>query len=210
MQPSLSVIILAGGQSSRMGRDKALIRVDGTPMLQRTCEIAMQCAPQVFVVTTGVRPYSGIVPARCSVIEESPLKGESKPQGPLVGFVQGLTQTQAEWVLLLACDLPRLSQAVLQRWMLQLMQVNGAMALLPKSQKGWEPLCGFYRTDCLPSLTQFMNQGGRSLQAWLAQASVQAIQFSDDPNIKRQEQAMLFNCNTPEDLLQVRGVLDML
>jgi len=207
MHPLLSVIILAGGQSSRMGRDKALIVVDGIPLLQRTCAIALQCAPEVFVITSATRDYSEIVPDRCCVIEEKLLPGEFKPQGPLVGFAQGLAQSQAQsqtkWVLLLACDLPRLNQAVLQRWMRQISQVGDAIALLPKGKKGWEPLCGFYRTDCLSSLTQYREQGGRSLQMWLAQALVQAIQFSADSNINRQEQAMLFNCNTPEDLLQV-------
>ncbi|PZV19264.1 MAG: molybdenum cofactor guanylyltransferase [Leptolyngbya sp.] len=200
MNPSLSVIILAGGQSSRMGRDKALIVVEGIPLLQRTCAIALHCSSQVFVVTSESRDYSEIVPDRCYVIEEKLLP---KPQGPLVGFTQGLVQIKTAWVLLLACDLPRLNQEILQRWMRQLSQVSDAIALLPKGEKGWEPLCGFYRTECLSSLTQYRDQGGRSLQIWLAQVSVQTIQFSDDPDIKRQEQAMLFNCNTPADLLQI-------
>ncbi len=190
-----------------MGQDKALIGVEGIPLLQRTCAIAVQCASQVWVVTAARRDYSKIVPDRCGLIEETLLPGDSKPQGPLVGFAQGLAQSQAylktEWVLLLACDLPKLNPVILQRWTLQLSQVSDAIALLPKGKKGWEPLCGFYRTDCLPSLTQFIHRGGRSLQAWLAQVSVQAIRFSDDLDEKHQEQAMLFNCNTPEDLLQI-------
>ena len=203
MNFSLAVIILAGGQSSRMGRDKALIVVEGIPLLQRTCAIALQCAPQVFVVTAAMRDYSKIVPDRCCVIEEQLLPSDAKPQGPLVGFAQGLAAIETDWVLLLACDLPKLNQAILQGWMLQLTEVDEAIALLPQGEKGWEPLCGFYRTNCLPSLTQFIQQGGRSLQVWLAQEVVQAIQFSDDPDENHQEQAMLFNCNTPEDLLKI-------
>lgn len=143
-----------------MGQDKALIVVEGMPLLQRTCAIALQCAPQVFVVTAAIRDYSKIVPDRCCVIKETLLPGNSKPQGPLVGFAHGLAEIETEWVLLLACDLPRLNQAILQRWILQLASVEGAIALLPKGETGWEPLCGFYRTDCLPSLTQFIQQGG--------------------------------------------------
>lgn len=203
MKPSRSVIILAGGQSFRMGRDKALIRVEGIPLLARTCEIALQCASEVFVVTSALRDYSKIVPDRCVLIEEPLSPSEPQPQGPLIGFIQGLKQVKTEWVLLLACDLPRLNQEILQRWMLQLPPSDSKTALLPQGEKGWEPLCGFYRTDCLPSLTQFMQQGGRSLQQWLASALVQAIQFSDNQDEKHQEQAMLFNCNTPEDLLQI-------
>jgi molybdopterin-guanine dinucleotide biosynthesis protein A len=209
MRPSVSVIILAGGQSSRMGRDKALITVEGIPLLQRTCEIALQCASQVFVVTSSTRNYSKVVPDRCYVIQERLLPGESKPQGPLIGFTQGLIQIETEWVLLLACDLPRLNKTILQRWGEQLIGIDGAIALLPQGEKGWEPLCGFYQTACLASLTQFIDQGGRSLQAWLAEVPVEAIQFSTELDKNCQERAMLFNCNTPEDLWKVTNNSDM-
>jgi molybdopterin-guanine dinucleotide biosynthesis protein A len=203
MSSSLSAIILAGGQSSRMGRDKALIKVGGIPLLRRTCEVALQCASQVFVVTSWTGKYAEIVPDRCFLMKEKLLPNQSKPQGPLIGFAQGLAQVETEWVLLLACDLPGLNRDILQGWMLQLAQVNEVAALLPQSRQGWEPLCGFYRSDRLPSLTQFIQQGGRSFQGWLDQESVEAIRFSDEPEKKRQEQAMLFNCNTPEDLEQI-------
>lgn len=193
---SLSAIVLAGGQSSRMGRDKALIALQGVPLLRQVCEVALNCASDVYVVSPWPDRYQGILPDVCHVIWEIPLPGETKPHGPLIGFALGLAQIQTDWVLLLACDLPQLQVKVLQGWATELEKTpKDAIALLPRHPKGWEPLCGFYRRQCLPVLTQFINEGGRSFQRWLAQHSVQELPVSDTP--------LLFNCNTPADLDQI-------
>ncbi len=194
---SLSAIVLAGGKSSRMGRDKASIQLEGIPLLRRVCEAARGCASPVYVVTFSPERYRDILPESCQIVREVPLPGETEPHGPLVGFAQGLVAVETDWVLLLACDLPQLSAEVLRQWARELEAVpKEAIALLPKQAKGWEPLCGFYRCQCLPLLTEFINGGGRSFQRWLAQHPVQELPVSD--------RNMLFNCNTPTDLEELR------
>ncbi len=190
---SFSAIVLAGGQSSRMGRDKALIPLQGVPLLRQVCDVALNCTDQVYVVTPWPERYQDILPETCRVIREIPLPGEAPTHGPLVGFAQGLAQVETDWVILLACDLPQLQTKVLQSWATGLEKTpKEAIALLPRHPKGWEPLCGFYRSQCLPLLTQFINEGGRSFQRWLAQHPVQELQVGDTQ--------VLFNCNTPADL----------
>ena len=193
---SLTAIVLAGGQSSRMGQDKALIKFQGRPLLSQVCQLASSCASQVYVVTPWTEKYSHILPNSCQLIKEVPLRGKKLPHGPLVGFAQGLARVKTEWVLLLACDLPQLRLSEMQQWTKYLTDVSSeAIALLPKHPKGWEPLCGFYRSLCLPLLNNFINQGGRSFQYWLKQYPVQELPIND-PQI-------LFNCNTPEDFKQI-------
>ena len=183
---SLSAIVLAGGQSSRMGRDKALIEISGVSLLRQVCEAALGCTDQVYVVTAWSDRYRAIVPPSCHLIADI-------QQGPLVGFAQGLIPIQTDWVLLLACDLPRLRGEDLHSCTAALETVSSAaIALLPHSQKGWEPLCGFYRRTCLQNLQTFIDQGGRSFQAWLANQSVQELPLEN--------REILFNCNTPQDL----------
>jgi molybdopterin-guanine dinucleotide biosynthesis protein A len=190
---SLSAIILAGGQSSRMNRDKALIPLQGVPLLQQICQVALRCASPVYVVTPWSEKYQNILPEGCLIVQELPLSGETKSHGPLVGFAQGLAQVQTDWVLLLACDLPLLQADVIQDWVTKLENVpQEAIAFLPHQSKGWEPLCGFWRRQCLPLLTNFINQGGRSFQQFLAQYPVQELPVNDTQ--------VLFNCNTPADL----------
>lgn len=202
----LTAIVLAGGQSSRMGRDKALIAIEGTPLLQKICHLALQCTSEVYVVTHWPERYQDLLPDACELIQEVSLPGEERPQGPLVGFAQGLAQAQTDWVLLLACDLPRLRIEVLQSWIEELTKMtelaiasttSEPIAFLPRQAKGWEPLCGFYHRSCLPALTDFIHQGDRSFQQWLAQHSVQELPLADVQ--------MLFNCNTPDDLALLKS-----
>jgi len=176
-----------------MGQDKALIPIQGIPLLQRVCAIAKGCADTIYIVTPWPERYQNLLLPGCEFIREVPMFRESLAQGPLVGFAQGLAQVQTEWVLLLACDLPRLRVEVLQEWVTRLDGVgDNAIAALAHNPKGWEPLCGFYRRHCLPQLLEFINQGGRSFQEWLRQYPVEVLPLA--------EPEMLFNCNTPEDL----------
>lgn len=192
MTNDLTAIVLAGGMSSRMGQDKALIPIQGIPLLQLVCQIAESCADTVYVVTPWKERYQHLLPSKSQFIQEIPLS-ESLPHGPLIGFAQGLAKVQTDWVLLLACDLPKLRVEVLQGWVAELKCVEEeAIAALVNHTKGWEPLCGFYRRQCLSSLTDYINQGGRSFQGWLKQNSVYSLSLPDSE--------MLFNCNTPQDL----------
>jgi molybdopterin-guanine dinucleotide biosynthesis protein A len=200
MTNHLTAIVLAGGKSSRMGRDKALIPIQGVPLLQLVCQIAQSCADTVYVVTPWQERYQHLLSPTVQFIREVPLfgetSGESLPHGPLIGFAQALGYVQTDWVLLLACDLPKLRVEVLQEWAVALdgVEDEAIIAALVHHTKGWEPLCGFYRRRCLPSLIQYINQGGRSFQEWLKQHPVQALPLPDPE--------MLFNCNTQDDLFR--------
>lgn len=187
MQP-ITGIVLAGGKSSRMGSDKALLPINGVPMLRLVCDRARSVCDRIYIVTPWQERYQSLL-IECQFIREVQPEGEDS--APILGFAQGLAQVNTDWVLLLACDLPRLQVDILQEWVKQLDDCQ-AIALLPHHAKGWEPLCGFYRRNGLTGLTEFIDRGGRSFQHWLEQQTVQELTV---PNTQ-----MLFNCNTPNDL----------
>ena len=191
----IAAIVLAGGQSSRMGQDKALINLGTQPLLYQICTLAQKCATQVYVVTPWIEKYQGVLPSNCQFIRE-----KVKAQGPLSGFALGLQYVNQEWSLLLACDLPLLTASVVKQWSQYLSTVSPkAIALLPRSSKGWEPLCGFYHRRCLPLLQDYLEGGGKSFQSWLSHHPVQELPVSD--------RQVLFNCNTPEDLKTIQHYL---
>jgi molybdenum cofactor guanylyltransferase len=199
---SLGAIALAGGKSLRMGTDKALLEINGKLLLQKICEVAADCeADPIGIVTPWQERYKSIpLPPQCQFIPES------APKSPITGFALGLSYFQRmnlknNWILLLACDLPNLKSEVIKLWVKDLSTLPvEAIAYLPRNNKGWEPLCGFYRPSCYESLIKYIKSGKNSLQGWLSQSLVIEI-----PKVDPQ---MLFNCNTTTDYLLTKRQLD--
>jgi molybdenum cofactor guanylyltransferase len=190
LSDAITTIVLAGGQSRRMGQDKSLLEINGESLLQRTTDLALAVSRSVLVVTAWPDRYQLVVSSDCQWVIDR------RNEGPLVGFAQGLTAVETDWVLLLSCDLPNLDVGTIAHWIEDLDAIpTGTIAYLPLGAKGWEPLCGFYRASCRTELQQFINAGGRSFQRWLATQSV-AVLPVDDP-------AIFDNCNTPEDWQRV-------
>jgi molybdopterin-guanine dinucleotide biosynthesis protein A len=191
--PFLVALVLAGGQSSRMGRDKALILWHGQPMLQRVCQVAADCCQLVYIFTSRPDRYQDQISGDYQWLMES-----NPGNGPLMALSQALDQIDTEWILLLACDLPELDRGILQQWSEQLSDLSpDILAVVPQSGDRWEPMCGFYRKTVQPTLEAFIQEGGRSFQGWFKQIPVQSIPVSQS------ESQMLKNCNTPEDLAQL-------
>ena len=198
---NIIVIVLSGGKSSRMGRDKALLEINCETLLLRTCQTALGVADSVYVVARSQKQYQEAIAQN---LPHCYLVLDQQFDGALVGFWQGIREiaSPVDWILLLACDLPNLQGDILQIWASQLANLpETAIAYLPRyvdanSQKQWEPLCGFYRWQCQDSLREFINIGGRSFQKWLSNQEV--IEIENPPF------AMLFNCNTPDDFYSIK------
>jgi molybdenum cofactor guanylyltransferase len=202
----VAAMILAGGKSSRMGRDKATIEIEGVPMLRRIYDVVAGCndggirsTEGIYIVTPWIERYQSMLPnglqsapaIDCNFIAEA-----DPHRGPLVGFAQGLSQIEADWVLLLACDLPNLSTSFIQSSIDRLSDIPvQSIAYLPKSDRGWDALCGFYRGNCLESLQEYINGGGQSFQGWLKGKVVTELAIDD--------RRILLNCNTPADLAEI-------
>lgn len=180
-------LILAGGKSRRMGQDKALLKIEGKTLLARTVAIAATLTDQIWISTPWRNSYQQYFTETIQWLDDS------QQEGPVVALCQSLqTMPQREWVLVLACDLPHLNQTQLEKWMVALETVPASCGAALVKQKNWyEPLCGFYRFSMHTSLEQFVKNGDRSFQKWLATEQVFELAI-DDPK-------MLFNCNTPTD-----------
>jgi molybdopterin-guanine dinucleotide biosynthesis protein A len=199
IEDQVTAIILAGGESTRMGQDKALLELDGCTLLSHVCLVARECTAQTYVISPWIKKYQNFLPHNCQPVKEQ-LVLNAPSNTPLIGFAQALELVKTEWVLLLACDLPHLSSSQVKQWLSALTTVLPTeIACLPRSDKGWEPICGFYRRACLSSLKQYLSEGGRSFQSWLAQHEVRELVLSD--------RSCLFNCNTPQDWVLINSNL---
>jgi molybdenum cofactor guanylyltransferase len=170
VQQTVTTIVLAGGLSTRMGRDKALLELDGMPLLTRICHMGLAVGNRVYVVAG--RDYGAVLPAGCDRIDDRAL------EGPLYAFSEALDQLgdrlTTDWILLLSCDLPYLDQTTVEQWIQQLETVpQEAIAYLAKNPQGFsEVLCGFYRGRCRQSLALAIQAGERSFQRWLRSEAV--------------------------------------
>lgn len=193
MADHLSVLILAGGLSTRMGTDKALVCFEGLPMLLHVYCVAQTLQAPIAIVTPWPERYAALRLSEATFIAETAVA-----QGPVAGLVCGLENISSAWVLLLACDMPRLNRVVLRNWALRLSEVSDDMlALVPRHDNQWEPLCAFYRRRCLDSLRGYLDTGRKSFHQWFADNPVQALPVSNS--------SMFFNCNRLEDLSDESG-----
>jgi molybdenum cofactor guanylyltransferase len=197
MQDQIVAVILAGGQSSRMGTDKALLEISGKTLLARSCEIAAKLTSKVYVLTAWSDRYRSVLTAEYQLLLD-----RNPGSGPLVALSQILSEIPAEWILLLACDLPLLDAGIIQNWTSQLTELPpSTLAIVPYQNNRWEPLCAFYRSQSLSNLQKFIEKGGRSFQTWLSQ--IPAIPLA----VGEKEAVMLSNCNTPEEFEQLISFL---
>lgn len=201
-----AALILAGGQSRRMGCDKALLALPTTEtLLQRTCSIAQACVSQTYVLTPWPERYQHLLPASVKCLQEG-----SAQAGPMVALDQGWSMILADaqrrapdWLLVLACDLPALEPSILQAWQRKLATISSdAIAALPQRHHRWEPLCGFYHRRCIPSLQRAVAANIHSFQQWLADEVVTPLALADEN--------MLQNCNTPAQWQQFLDSMDNL
>lgn len=194
MAAPLTGIVLAGGRSRRLGRNKALLPFGGRPLLHIVCERVAQVCPQV-VVATSAGGMSGDAPAGVEVVRD-----EKPGQGPLAGMQAGLRAAAFDYALVVACDMPFLSPSLL-RYMADL--PRDYQALLPEWQGRRHPLHAIYARACLPVINALLSEGQRSVQELLARVDVRLLSQGD---IRQRDPAglSLFNLNDAQDLKEAQ------
>lgn len=177
--------VLAGGLSSRMGRDKALLEWDGATLLGRTYDLLASVCGAATVVGPAER-YSSL---NLPLIAD--LRGGC---GPLGGLEAALTDCagKAEWALVVACDMPALETAALAHLVEQARLHPGSQAILPLSPSGREePLCALYRPEALAVVCKQLDTGDFKLRHAIAALPAHRLQL-DLPR-------HFLNINQPED-----------
>jgi molybdopterin-guanine dinucleotide biosynthesis protein A len=135
---NLDAVILAGGESSRMGRDKACLELDGQPLIIRALHTLREvdfC--EIFISGRVGGDYSKL---GCPVLIDRDV-----PSGPLAGIERALDATEAPLLLVLAVDLPRMTSGFLRKLVKACDQVTG---VIPKVRGQLEPLAAIYPKRC--------------------------------------------------------------
>jgi len=181
-------LVLAGGESRRMGRDKAMLRYNGqATQLERGCGLLAEVCERVFVSHRPDQDFS--LPAQVSAIRD---EGDEL-RGPLRGIVSALrAHPEAHW-LVLACDLPRLDRPALEKLIARFRQSPPRLLAYRSSHDGLpEPLCAIYPSGCDEILVRRARERGTSCPRKILILEKAELVEQDDPR-------SLDNINTPEE-----------
>jgi molybdopterin-guanine dinucleotide biosynthesis protein A len=198
----IGAYILAGGGSTRFGRDKALVEFARKPMLARMIELLRTFAQDVKVVAA-----LGRYEEYGAEVVEDRWPGE----GPLGGIVTALLHTQEresayEWNLIVSCDMPFLSADWLKFLAERAVQSAGEVVLSHSSQ-GPEPLCACWRTDAVATLRPAFEKGVRKVTEGISLLRAEVL---DERDWKRFDSAgrLFWNMNTAADYEEARRIVE--
>jgi molybdopterin-guanine dinucleotide biosynthesis protein A len=191
--PEISVFILAGGKSTRMGTDKAFAPLNGRTLLARMLETARSLTSNVRIVGDSGK-YGPFAPAVEDIYPEC---------GPLSGIHAALHSSATDLNVILAVDTPFVSLALLQFLVTRARNVPEAIVTVVQANGGFQPLCAVYRRQFAEAAEQALRSGRHKIDALFGSASTQVIGEDElesagfSPNIFR-------NLNTPDDLVRAQ------
>lgn len=221
--PRVSALILAGGQSQRMGRDKAFIDFDGAPLVSRVIDHVQDLCSEIIIVTNDAEAYKRF---------GARIVGDVYPgKGSLGGIFSGLQAAREQYALAVACDMPFLNQALL-RYMISLApqfdvvipRAQAPSGKTPRSARGEKPPTGktaprrdhpiakesdlhpmhaVYSKRCLAPMEGNLKANDLRLIGFHNAVHVRVVEPSEvdrfDP-----KHSSFFNVNTPDDLRMAR------
>lgn len=193
----LTVCIQAGGQSSRMGEDKALKTFLGRPLIQRVVERLAPIADEVIVTTNRPEDYRFL---------DLPLFPDLRPgRGALGGLYTALASASQPIVAVAACDMPFASASLLEAAR-QLLVAEEADVVIPRSAEGYEPIHAVYRrATCLPAIAAALDADQWKVIAWFPQVKVRVLTPDE---VKQYDPSGLafWNVNTPEEFAKAEDL----
>ncbi len=187
-----TAIILAGGESKRMGRDKAALPFNGETLLQ---SVIASVQPLFVQTLVSVRELRGDVsfPQICDTQADG---------GPLVGLISALEAVTTPWAFVVACDMPFVAPALIA-YLASLRAEH--QAVVPQVNGYAQPLAAFYARSALPLLQSSLASGNKSLIGALKTLDVRYIGADElvqfDPLLRS-----FFDLDTPQDLILAEGM----
>ena len=187
-----TAIILVGGQSRRMGRDKSMLPIRGHPMLDHICDQLRPHFDEILLATNedpryiprGVRAVPDVAPG----------------QGPLMGIFSCLQASSHDLNFVVACDMPEIDMALVKR---MLAEARGYQGVVPVSQENlFEPLFAVYRKSVLDKASEVLRSGRRRVAGFYPKCNIRFVDWNFGAN-------GMTNLNTPEDYERFRSGSDV-
>ncbi len=189
----MTAIILAGGNSVRMGENKAFLPIDGVPIITRIHSLLTELFAEVIIITNQTqlfkdfrsRTYVDLIPDK----------------GALGGLYTGVFLSEFEYSFCVACDMPFIKRSLV-RFLVK--NTTGEDAIVPRTRDGLQPLHAVYSKRCLNAMKQVINEGGYKIIDFYDLVKVKIIDEADFLHIDPVRESFI-NVNTPEELRLIRN-----
>jgi molybdopterin-guanine dinucleotide biosynthesis protein A len=182
----MTSIVLAGGESKRMGVDKAFMKVAGTPLIEHVLRAIRPVVRHIIIVTNS--------PERYHAYNVKVVVDRVEQRGPLMGIYSGICSSESEYNVVVACDMPFLNAGLLS-YMMEL--APGYDAVVPAVGKLIEPLHAVYSKNVLPVIEEQFRVDDRRIRTIFARANVRYVTEKEIARFDPERRSFI-NLNTPQ------------
>ena len=186
MNHSVTVVILAGGQSKRMQvQNKATVLFEGKPLITHVID-RMKTQVKHIVINTH-RNQKDFEIFHLPLIDDI----LDIQEGPLLGILTSLQAIKTDWIQFVPRDTPNLPSDLIAILMKEV-EAEKTLVAVPETSDGLQSTCLLCHSSTLNNLQIFFNQGGRKIEDWIRQLAFSIVQFND--------KSQFLNVNTQEEL----------
>lgn len=186
-----------------MGRDKGLLDFGGSPLILHTARLLEPLAAEVTVVGS---PYRYAAHGLRAIADENeaptPVGANGLGRGPLAGIAAAMAATHLRWNLIVACDLPYLSAEWLD-WLLSRALRSRSEAIIPRTERGIEPLAAVYGRECAAPIASALARGVRKVSEAIQELRLEIVDSNEWRRIDSSG-LILRNMNEPGDYEEAR------
>lgn len=197
--PNCSIVINAGGKSTRMGSDKALLEIAGKPMIEHILDQTAGLGEQI-IITNNPQAYAYL---------KLPLVGDRLPdKGALGGLYTAVEAASQPYAVVLACDMPFVNRPLLEFMLAQAADFEAVVPRLLSAETGKveaEPFRAVYAKTCLGPIQRALEAGKMRMISFFPDIR---LRWVEEAEIRPYDPELLSfrNCNTPQELEEVRAL----
>ena len=194
MEPNaVSGIILSGGKSTRMGKNKALIEIEGVPIIERIYTLFKKLFQEVWIITDQQELFAGL---------DAKFHEDLIPNlGAIGGLYSGLVLSSFPHSFCVACDMPFLRESLIDYL---LRQRSGFSAVVPRTSDGWQPLHAVYSKSCIKAIEDLLARKRTKIIEMYPMISLRVVEEDEFRTLDPRNESFL-NINTPEDLALIQA-----
>lgn len=193
----MSIAILAGGRSRRMGRNKALLSLGGQTIISRILgQCAQIAAVEIILIANDMDSYRHLNISIYSDIWPN--------KGSLGGLASAIAHSQSDWTLILACDMPFVQASFLQ-FLITLLE-SDLDAVVPLWQSQLQPFHAIYHKRCLSTFTEYIAKNALKITPILEQLRLRRV-YASEYRMFDKNGLSFYNVNTPSELSEAETLL---